>query len=401
MNAKILEMHANGLDRQRGAATLFVVVIVLLLVTLITYTMTNTTVMEGRTTTSDVKSRQAFHAAQAGLDFALQNILTNTLEELEDACGEMQVDAGNPASPTFQLLFGEGVPECPSPLVGLQTRSVVRSIGRSSDGSAVRMLEVAIDLEREWIGTPVPADPDEIPPPAIPGAVVSRGSIQFSGTADVAPCASLAACEALATPGNKQVPINNVFQTLVTAGGSISGGNTGTPSTRILDQHKDANNAALAAMTGDQFFSHIMGSDKAAFQDAAVTITSSSSIAEVNTNPFIWAQGDITLNGGRYGTPDKPIALVVNGDLSLAGNVIIWGVVYVVGDVDKSVGTNKIFGALVGENSINLASGNAAVYWNEDLSTGPALGGWTGETATELGAVQASFDSRSWREIFF
>jgi hypothetical protein len=400
MNAKILPKDAHNLHRQRGAATLFVVVIVLLLVTLITYTMTNTTVVEGRMTNSDVKSRQAFHAAQAGLDFALQKILTNDLGELQTACGETVVDEGNPASPTFQLLFGEGIPECPSPLVGLQTRSAIRSIGRSADGSAVRVLEVAIDLEREWIGTPVAADPSAIPPPTIPGAVVSRGSITFSGTADVGPCATIAACEALATPGNKQVPISGLDQILVTSGTSISGGTTGTPSTRLESQHKNID-SSLQSLTGDQFFEQILGADKATFQAAAVEITSSSSITEVNVNPFIWAQGDITLNGGQYGTPDKPVTLVVNGDLTLAGNVIFWGVVYVIGDVDKSVGTNKIFGALVGENDIDLASGNAAVYFNEDLSAGPALAGWTGETATELGGVQASFDSRSWREIFF
>lgn len=400
MNVKILAQHSHDLHRQRGAATLFVVVVVLLLVTLITYTMTNTTMVEGRMTTSDVKSRQAFHAAQAGLDFALQNILMNTLEDLETACGETVVDDGNPASPSFQLLFGEGTPECPSPLVGLQTRSVIRSIGRSADGSAVRVLEVAIDLEREWIGTPVAADPSAVPPPTIPGGVVSRGSITFSGTADVGPCATIAACEALARPGNQTVPITGLDQILVTSGTSISGGTTGTPSTRLETQHKNID-TNLATLTGDAFFQQIMGTDKATFQAAAVPIDSSSSITEVNVNPFIWAGTDITLNGGQYGTPDKPVTLVVDGNLTLAGNVILWGVVYVIGDVDKSVGTNKIFGAMVGENDIDLASGNAAVYFNEDLSAGPALAGWTGEMATELAGVQASFDSRSWREIFF
>jgi hypothetical protein len=41
------------------------------------------------------------------------------------------------------------------------------------------------------------------------------------------------------------------------------------------------------------------------------------------------------------------------------------------------------------------------VYFNDDLSQGPLIGGFTGEVSSELGGVQASFDSTTWREIFF
>jgi Tfp pilus assembly protein PilX len=390
----------RSLRKQEGAATLIITVIIVLVIVLLTYTMTTTAVVENRMTSSDLKSKQAFHAAQAGLDFTLQKIIQNELEELNDTCDPTLVDDLNPgASPTFQLFFGEVNPECPSAIVGLQTKSVVRSIGRSSDGSAVRVLEVRIDLEREWIGAEVPIDPTALPPPTIPSAVVSKGDSLFIGAPEVAVCETVAACQALASPGKKNVGISGLDQTLVTAGGTISGGDTGPPNSRLLDQHKDGNRTDLASMTGDQFFSYIMGADKETFQISATYVEAGGALPDVNVNPLVWHNGDLQINGGVLGSPDKPIALVVDGNLSLAGNVIIWGVVYTTGN-DFSAGTSKIFGALVAENNITAATGNSSVYFNEGLATLPPLSGTAGEVATVLGDVQASFDVSSWREIF-
>lgn len=391
--------------RQGGAATLLITVIIVLLVNIITYTMTRTTALENRMTAQDVRSKQAFHAAQAGLDFVFQQIVNNDLGVLTTTCGVVPVDVdgdGNAltGSPTFQLLYGAIDPECPSELVGLQTKSFIRSIGRSADGSAIRVLEVAIDLEREWLGTPVEADPSAVPPPTIPGAVVSKGDVTFAGTAAAAPCLSLAECESWARPGNILENLTTYDDTLVTAGGLISGGDTGNPDSRLREEHKNVD-PSLQTLSNDDFFLNILGVDKPTFQDAAQEVSAGDPLPEVNVNPLIWHNGDLSINGGVIGSPEKPVSLVVDGSLNLTGNVIIWGVVYTTGDLGFSGGTNKIFGALVSEQDIDLATGNAAVYFNDDLSQGPLVGGLTGEVSTELGGVQASFDSTAWREIFF
>jgi Tfp pilus assembly protein PilX len=389
--------------QQQGAATLLITVIIVLLVNILTYTMTRTTALENRMTAAEIRSKQAFHAAQAGLDFVFQQIVNNDLDELTniDNCVPIPVDAAVDASPTFQLLYGAVDPECPSELVGLQTQSVIRSIGRSADGSAIRVLEVAIDLEREWLGTPVEADPSAIPPPTIPGAVVSRGDVTFAGTAAAAPCLTLAECESWARPGNILENLTTYDEIVVTAGGNINGGNTGNPDSRLREVHKNANDPGIAGSDPDDFFQDILGVDKASFFDAAQQVSAGDPLPEVNVNPLIWHDGDLRINGGVIGSPEKPVSLVVDGNLSLAGNVIVWGVVYTTGDLGFSGGTNKIFGALVSEQSIDLATGNAAVYFNDDLSQGPLIGGFTGEVSSELGGVQASFDSTTWREIFF
>lgn len=392
--------------RQAGAATLLITVIIVLLVNIITYTMTRTTTLENRMTAAEVRSKQAFHAAQAGLDFVFQQIVNNNLPLLAATCDVVPVDVDGsdvalPGSPTFQLLYGAVNPECPSELVGLQTKSVIRSIGRSADGSAVRVLEVAIDLEREWLGTPVEADPLATPPPTIPGSIVSKGDVNFAGTSAAAPCLTLAECESWATPGNILENLTTYDSTLVTAGGDITGGNTGNPDSRLRDVHKDDNNELISGYTNDEFFENILGVDRTTFREASQQVTAGEPLPEVNVNPLIWHSGDLSINGGVIGSPEKPVSLVVDGSLSLAGNVIIWGVVYTTGNLGFSGGTNKIFGALISETSIDLSTGNAAVYFNDDLSQGPLVGGATGEVSSELGRVQASFDSTAWREIFF
>jgi hypothetical protein len=392
--------------RQGGAATLLITVIIVLLVNIITYTMTRTTALENRMTAAEVRSKQAFHAAQAGLDFVFQQIVNNDLDVLATTCGIVPVDVdgdGNPltGSPTFQLRYGAVDPECPSELVGLQTKSVIRSIGRSADGSAIRVLEVAIDLEREWLGTPIEVDPTAVPPPTIPGAIVSKGDVNFAGTSAAAPCLTLAECESWAGPGNVLENLTTYDETLVTAGGNITGGDTGNPDSRLRDVHKDANNTDIASASNDDFFQDILGVTKTDFYDASQQVTAGDPLPEVNVNPLIWHDGDLSLNGGVIGSPEKPVALVVDGTLNLRGNVIIWGVVYTTGNLGFSGGTNKIFGALVSETSVDLSTGNAAVYFNDDLSQGPLVGGTTGEVASALGGVEASFDSTAWREIFF
>lgn len=411
MKTRHLHQYRATRASQQGMATLFVTVIVVLLVTLLTYTMATTNVVENRMSDSDLKSKQAFHAAQAGLDFALQKIMTNELDDLTDpvACGIMLVDEANPAeSPTFQLLYGLADPSCPSPLVGMQTRSVIRSIGRSSDGGAVRVLEVAIDLEREWVGTPIEADPSAAPPPTVPAAIVSRGKVELGGTTNAATCATIDVCLGYSGPGNPKPNISGYYDTLVIAGGSIDGGDTGVPDTRIRDQHKDPNRTDLAGMTDEQFFAHIMGVDKATYQDKAKVITAGESLPDVNVHPAIWFEGDLNLAGGppgganeSIGTPDKPVTLVVTGDLKITGGLEIWGVVYVMGS-EFSAGNSKIFGALVGENTAGLTTtGTSSVFYNEDLGTVAPVAGFTGEVASVMGDVRANFDANSWREVFF
>jgi hypothetical protein len=412
MNAKSRSSCTTTRHRQKGVATLLVTVIIVLLVNILTYMMTRTTAVENRMTAAELRSKQAFHAAQAGLDFALENIITESLDTLNTSCGIVPVDA-NDDSPSFQLLYGRENPVCPSPTLGLQTRSFVRSIGRSADGSAVRILEVAIDLEREWISTPLEGSGGTGGTPSIPGAIVSKGSVSFSGTASAAPCGTAEQCRAWADEGHnwQAEAYNDTYDGVLVTSGGVVDPPEGTKSTRLYtDLNQIVENSPLGALSDAAFFNSVLGVDKTDFRADAEPISMDGTRTDINSNPNIWIdarnEGGGALNytvpsDGAWGSPEKPIVMVVDGNLEIGANTVIWGIVYVTGEVVKGSGTAKIVGALIAEEPITKATGNIAVFYNDQIARPPVLGGPTGETGTEVGDVLASFDATSWREVFF
>ena len=60
-----------------------------------------------------------------------------------------------------------------------------------------------------------------------------------------------------------------------------------------------------------------------------------------NHFPIIYADGNLTLNGKGRGQG----ILLVNGDLTINGNFDFYGIVIVRDDIEKGVGTAKIYGA--------------------------------------------------------
>ena len=66
--------HASSRSRQRGAATLAVSLVLLLLITLVGFYTSRTVVLERKIAGNDFRSRQAFEAAESGINIALAYI---------------------------------------------------------------------------------------------------------------------------------------------------------------------------------------------------------------------------------------------------------------------------------------------------------------------------------------
>ena len=69
-----------------------------------------------------------------------------------------------------------------------------------------------------------------------------------------------------------------------------------------------------------------------------------------NKDGVMWVNGtpDVSMNGGSYGSADHPAALIINGNLNVTGNPEIYGVLYVVGQLDAG-GTVKVIGSTIVE----------------------------------------------------
>jgi hypothetical protein len=431
-------MQAYGsIDRfprsgQHGAATLLVILVIVFAMALLTYTMTRTTVLENRITASDLRAKEAFHAAQAGLDFALQELkqdldapAAEVVIRLSDACEAgyrvrrvddpiLDLDASpTPVVPgagaaTFEILFGEVAPVCPIPAdsaiaLGEGGAIVIRSIGRSRDGEGVAVLENSIGTRLRFVGVP-PAYSDRTP--ALPAPIIGRRTVVLDGgTSEIAPCATIAECLALNDrPGQQGVNISAADGVLVVAGEEVDYKDTGRPGRRLVDANmaEGADSGLLTEngtlLSGAEFFEKLIGVPKDVWWDennAGVARTADNVIPPGDAILHI---GDLKLNGGEYGTPTNPVTIVVDGNVKLAGNVVIWGVVYMTGS-EFAAGTSKIFGSVIGENEIEM-KGTGSVFFNTAFST-PADPEEVLERLNTEAGRDAFFLPDRWREISF
>jgi hypothetical protein len=396
----IREFPIKSRRQQTGAVTLIVTLLIVVAITIGSFAMVHTSTMESRMTANDHRSREALQAAQSGIDYVLAALAAVEIDR-DFLCSSttlsthrFQLNFTGPDPASGQLDFANQEPACQSMPFELVTKLSVWSRGYSLDGESMRTLVSTIDLTTPWefnLTTKfIEGDGSGTAP------VVARGNVHFQGTPEVARCATMDSCEDLARPGNQ----TGVHEgTLVMAGGTV----TAQGNVPMGSEHYDQNNADLAAMSGDQLFSDFAsgGLSKEQFRTSEFThqYTPSQGNNQITTNKNqIWVDGDISLRNGTIGSPDKPVILVVNGDLTLAGNVIIWGVVYAA-SAEFSAGTNKIMGSLITEGSVDM-KGNAAVYYNPDLRPAPESGvDPDAALAGYSAAREASVRVGSWREV--
>jgi hypothetical protein len=379
---------------QQGAVTLIITVIILVAMMLGIVALVVTSGMETRMVSNDQRSRQAMERAQAGIDYLLAGLGAATIDRAYLCATDTRATRGFVID--FRLPAGKTCASIPFEI--LTKLDSIRSWGYSDNYESVRVIESTIDLTTPWnfgtaAGTVTGGGGD--------AAVVTKMTVDFQGTPETARCnmgGQTYLCTELAKPGNQSGLIQG---TLVKAGGSISTqGNVPMGAGNL-----SSNDATLAAMTNDQLFSDFFssGMSKTAFKDSAYQFTQSGNKTDTDTvnsnagnNQNIYVNGDLTLNNGTLGSPEKPVAIFVDGDLTLKGNVIIWGEVYAK-SADFSVGTNKIMGSLVSEGAVNM-KGNAAVYYNPGLRPDPNTVDPSGLVAT-ASARDSTVRIGSWREL--
>ena len=390
--------------KQKGAVVLVITFLIMLAMTIGSFAMVQSTSLESRMSANDQRSRQAMQAAQAGIDFVLDNLAVVEVDRdflcspAEHAVFGFQLNFTGPEPDPVNtnnmiLIFDNAVQQaaCENLPFEIITKTSIWSRGYSDDFESVRTLVSTIDMTTPWEFN---YTTKTISAGGSPAPVVAKGNVHFQGTPEAALCETMQDCIALATPGNQTGTIDG---TLVLAGGSV----TAQGSVPMGEENYDSNNASLNTMSNDDLFSQFAGSGltKDQFKNSANTLIyepSKKDLPSTNLNQ-IWVDGDLTLRNGTIGSPDKPVIIVVNGDLNLAGNVIIWGVVYSE-NADFSAGTNKIMGSLITENNVEM-KGNAAVYYNPDLRPEPESfdpdAAQAGYSEARIGSVRIG----SWREI--
>ena len=386
--------------RQQGAATIFITIVLLLAVGLIALYANRGAILEQRLAANEVRAKQAFAAANAGLDAALArwhesgialvlppgvpSVHTPGVVTLRKAAGDRETyyqfrycDSTPPNLPNCPAIQGGAWSgACNVPPSPVQIRVV--SCGWSDDNTSVQRVSQIIGPSRSLPG-PVSAPliargaanvltggasimnfhndltvwtGQTLVGQANNGRTFVRDIVMFPNP--YAPAANPPNYDFRAavnnSPACNNVPVGYDCSTQ----GPTIGHDTVTG---------DTNLSSFA--TAPDFFEFIFGSRPDAYKNAtAEKIVAATDVGTVATLPqtTIWIEGDTDLNGSVIGAVGDSKILIINGNLTLRGNVVIHGLVFVMGTVTSS-GNPKIFGSLVTAGNANI-TGNLTILYD-------------------------------------
>lgn len=362
--------------RQTGLTTLLVSVLILFLATILVIAVSRTLLLEQRMSGNEVRHRQAFEAAQAGLDTALQFLQTAPagIDKNSDNTADAAPIATLASGASYSVAFCEpnslpannicpaitaGVPQSPTcgtaaTLANFNTPLVV-VCGWSDDG-------IASVYMQQGVGTVPPIGSTQTNP------VISRGAMNVQGSANVVNYFN----NLTIWSGGPLTSIGNAGKTF------IRNPNVGPPSPNTLPPGEpnscststdyicvtDKNNTGpdvidndptLSSLSPEAFFRNFTGYES--FQDyqnlaASMDITA----AQVGTLAGVQGQtiaitGDTVFPNGTIGSRERPVVIIVNGNVQFQGSPTIFGIVYVMGNVEGG-GTPTIQGAMTIQGNI-------------------------------------------------
>ncbi len=130
---------------------------------------------------------------------------------------------------------------------------------------------------------------------------------------------------------------------------------------------KDIN---LAALSEGSFFKQFFGLDKTDYKkDVANQVLTANEAASTLPGTFgevIWVDGNLSLTGGPIGSLDRPVVLVVNGNLDLGAGIDFYGVIYTSGTLSGNANGN-IYGAVLAHGGTNNLNGNPTIIYDESV----------------------------------
>ena len=398
--------------RQSGAVTLVTSLILLLLSSLVVYFTARNAINEQRLSANEVRTKQAYEAANAGLDYAMAYFAKGKDISALPTGAQLYLASTRPSY--YQVRYCSlstyataAIPLCPAahgtamactfPTSSEMRTPIIVACGWSDDDKAV------IRMVQRASGTPSLAG-------SITAPVVTRGTSNLlTGGASVfnyfndltvwagggVPIQSNTGKTFIRNVANDPAPISPDYRTVGQSPGCNNPGTTHyTCSTDGNNLGPDVivNDTALSNLSSADFFASFMGKTPDAYRDTvatykvdlnnSITGEDSNSIASITgmTDSVIWVEGNAS-GLGNIGTADHPVVLVVNGDLDLGSNTVINGMVFVTGQITGN-GTPTIYGSLIA-GAANL-TGNAKIIFDPNVLAGasrlgqaaPVPGGW-------------------------
>ncbi len=369
--------------RQRGVATLVISLVVLMLSTFVVFNVSKAILMEQKISNNDTRAKQAFEAAEAGMNVALDYL--NDDPNRDGIAGP---------DPVFDLLNNDGIGDSATTTIGRSTVEVtysningicpsgsltticVTSTGRSDDRTAIKSItQFMVTIN------PLPSGPQN--PVIVRGGVVVGGSATVRNPEGFSTVWSGSDVD-LGGNGTHHTEVPNINAANYPACMDIpeTCATLTASNQHVIGVDVIENDASLAALSDIEFFQNFFGLSPTTYRSSMVTIeTTDASVMTEAQNAFsevIWLEGVADIQGNlTVGSPSKPSIFIINGDASIQGNITVYGVLFIRGDANIT-GSVDITGSVVVAGDANVTGSLDIVYSSSAVNNTSLAGNATG-----------------------
>lgn len=352
---------------QTGAAILIMVIILLTAAVLVVLYASMSSVLQQKTSSNQLQSSQASEAAQGGLEFGLSYLISNSSTVTGSPTnGFINYGSSNSSLTNVSLTNGSKFSVVyTNPTQSNYNLLKISSTGVSADGTSTHVIsELAAQQPSTFNYT-----------------VSSLGNVTFVGGSTLT---NTVTNLNISTGGT--VTINNGASTYTSTGQTSSQGNIGSD----IQQ----NVATYSGMTENQFFQAIFGQSESTvlstvqaagnyYSNAGPDYSQNLSGKQGNTYWISQTNGStVTLGQGvTIGSASSPVTLIVEGDLTIANGVTIYGFVYASGPTNglSLAGGAKMYGGFATAGTTNISNGFQLTY-----TKFPTLSGGSGGTFAKV-----------------
>lgn len=358
-----------------GFATIAISLVLLLGVSIIVLFSTKSAVSEQKVTSNDIRMKEAFEAASSGLNKGVMYLASNRADIIVDVSpADGYIDAlpiadaagGTlPNNATYSVTMT-------NPVAADMSIVTISSTGTSTDGTVTRTITQSYSSKGALNGMP-------------PTPFTARGAVNISGNLNIE---------------NMHTPTSIWSGGTVTYGGSAKSCNS-TVCSNKSGKSGDAKESdpVLSGMSNDEFFQNFFKTNIDSLkQGSQVKFTSTannnySAKLDGLENKLIWIDqsggGEVQINSNTViGSPDKPVVLIMQGDVRLNGKLTVYGVVYIDNDWHNSGG-----GTLTVQGS-TIINGDYSGVGTPDINYDPTI---LGKLESDIGYYTSI--AGSWRDF--
>jgi len=336
-----------------GAATLVLTVFLFILSSLIIIYSANHNRLFTSAVGNVARSNQAFEAAEAGLEFAINYLNLNSATIKATASGGyINYSDGNTTNIT-QSNGSTFTATYTNPIADNYDLIRITSVGTSSDGDSTHTVQQEMQSSSMLVSIPTTS-------------LSSQGSISLSGSSQV---------------------VNPEGETTILAGETVSiigGAETvnqdGVSSTSGSSGSDISEADPSLTITPDELFQYYFGVDANTIKNMANYYYNYDSNQNYNTilsdkgGNSVWidqTSGSGTINSDVViGTATSPVLLIVNGSLKISGDATFYGMIFVLGstEVSTTTGSINLYGSLISTGSLDIQGSSTLTFDSGILS---------------------------------